>query len=135
MLRLLQAVVVHRAKLVFIDLTSVEELDQAGADCVRRLVRALGLLGTRAVLTGLRSQVALRLSELEFDLSELQSLRSLKDGLWEVRSSLPSQRIARLILCFLDGVLIVLHGFIKKTQKTPTDDLSLAKRRMAEVTK
>lgn len=60
---------------------------------------------------------------------------SLKDGLWEVRSSLPSPRIARLILCFHDQVLIVLHGFIKKTQKTPADDLALAKRRMKEVTK
>jgi phage-related protein len=62
-------------------------------------------------------------------------VRSLKDGLWEVRSSLPSQRIARLVLCFHDGMLIVLHGFIKKTQKTPPDDLALARRRMAEVTK
>jgi len=61
---------------------------------------------------------------------------SLKDGLWEVRSSLPSQqRIARLILCFHDEMLVVLHGFIKKTQKTPTDDLALARRRMKEVTK
>jgi phage-related protein len=60
---------------------------------------------------------------------------SLKDGLREVRSSLPSQRIARLILCFHDEVLVVLHGFIKKTQKTPADDLVLAKRRMKEVTK
>ena len=60
---------------------------------------------------------------------------SLKDGLWEVRSSLPSQRIARLILCFHDEMLVVLHGFIKKTQKTPADDLALAKRRMKEVTK
>lgn len=79
--RLLQAVVQHRAKLVLIDLTSVEELDQAGADCVCRLIRALGLLGTRALLTGLRPQVALRLSELALDLRELESLRSLKDGL------------------------------------------------------
>jgi phage-related protein len=62
-------------------------------------------------------------------------VRSLKDGLWKVRSSLPSQRIARLVLCFHDGMLIVLHGFIKKTQKTPADDLALARRRMAEVTR
>jgi phage-related protein len=62
-------------------------------------------------------------------------VRSLKDGLWEVRSSLPSQRIARLVLCFHDGALIVLHGFIKKTPKTPQDDLALARRRMTEVTK
>jgi len=62
-------------------------------------------------------------------------VRSLKDGLWEVRSALPSQRIARLILCFHDGMLVVLHGFIKKTQKTPAADIVLAKRRMKEVTK
>jgi phage-related protein len=61
-------------------------------------------------------------------------VRSLKDGLWEVRSSLPSQQIARVLLCFHDGMLIVLHGFIKKTQKTPPGDLELAKRRMREVT-
>jgi len=60
---------------------------------------------------------------------------SLKDGLWEVRSTLPSHRIARLILCFHDQMLIVLHGFIKKRQKTPADDLARAKRRMMEVTK
>jgi phage-related protein len=62
-------------------------------------------------------------------------VRSLKEGLWEVRSSLPSQRIARLILCFHDETLVVLHGFIKKTQKTPANDLALAKRRMKEVTR
>ena len=60
---------------------------------------------------------------------------SLKDGLWEVRSTLPSQRIARLILCFHDQILVVLHGFDKKTQKMPADDLALSKRRMKEVTK
>lgn len=61
-------------------------------------------------------------------------VRSLKQGLWEVRSALPSQRIARLILCFHDETLVVLHGFIKKTQKTPADELALARQRMKEVT-
>ena len=42
---------------------------------------------------------------------------SLKDGLWEVRSTLPSQRMARLILCFHDQMLVVLHGFIKKKRR------------------
>ena len=60
-------------------------------------------------------------------------VRSLKGGLWEVRSTLPSQRIARLILCFHEASLVVLHGFIKKTRKIPADDLALAKRRMKEV--
>jgi phage-related protein len=61
-------------------------------------------------------------------------VRSLERGLWEVRCTLPSHRIARLILCFHDHTLVVLHGFIKKTQKTPAADLSLARRRMIEVT-
>jgi phage-related protein len=62
-------------------------------------------------------------------------VRGLSEGLWEVRSSLPSGRIARLILCFHDQTLIVLHGFIKKTQKTPAEDLESARRRMKEVKK
>ena len=52
-------------------------------------------------------------------------VRSLKDGLWEVRSSLPGKNISRLILCFHDQTLVVLHGFIKKTQKTPIEDWDL----------
>jgi phage-related protein len=62
-------------------------------------------------------------------------VRSLKDGLWEVRSDLASERTARLLMCFYDGELIVLHGFIKKTQKTDSADLALAKKRMKEITK
>src|SRR5579864_5700131 len=42
---------------------------------------------------------------------------SLKDGLWEVRSTLPSQRIARLILCFHDQTLVVLTGLSRKRRR------------------
>jgi len=62
-------------------------------------------------------------------------VRSLRDALWEVRSDLPSERTARLLFCFHDEELIVLHGFIKKTQKTDSADLALAKKRMKEITK
>jgi phage-related protein len=61
-------------------------------------------------------------------------MRSLKNGLWEVRSTLPSQRIARLIVCFHQNKIVVLHGFIKKTRRTPVEDIELAARRKAEVT-
>jgi len=61
-------------------------------------------------------------------------VRSLKDGLWEVRSKLPSRRIARLMLCFHENKIVALHGFIKKTQKTPLEDIDLARQRMREVT-
>ena len=60
-------------------------------------------------------------------------VRSLGNGLWEIRSSLTGNRIARLILCFHQRTLVVLHGFIKKTRKTPADDLKLAVSRMNEV--
>ena len=60
--------------------------------------------------------------------------RPLGGGLWEVRSSLPSKREARVLFGFHDGELIALHAFIKKTRKTPQADLKLAAKRLKEVT-
>ncbi len=60
--------------------------------------------------------------------------RSLGDGLWEVRSKLPSRRIARVIFAFDAGEIVLLHGFIKKTQKTPPDEIELAMKRLKEMT-
>lgn len=59
--------------------------------------------------------------------------RPMGGGLWEVRSQLAGGRTARVFMCFQDGVLYALHGFIKKTQKTPTTDLELARARMKDV--
>jgi phage-related protein len=56
----------------------------------------------------------------------------LSAGLWEVRASLPGKREAR-VFGFHDGMLIALHAIIKKTQKTPTEDLALARRRFKEL--
>jgi phage-related protein len=56
--------------------------------------------------------------------------KSLKGGLWELRSKVAAGRqVARIILTFYDGTLVLLHGFIKKTNKTPKDDLDLATKR------
>lgn len=60
--------------------------------------------------------------------------RSLGHGLWEVRSSLPSRRIARVIFTFDGDTIVLLNGFIKKTQKTPADEIELAQRRLKEMT-
>ena len=60
--------------------------------------------------------------------------RSLGGGLWEVRSALPSRRTARILLFVHEGRLGVVHGFIKRTQKTPPDDIELARKRMKEMT-
>jgi phage-related protein len=54
---------------------------------------------------------------------------SLGRELWEVRSRLPRGRIARVVFCVERGRMVLLHGFIKKTQKTPQHDLDLALKR------
>jgi phage-related protein len=56
-------------------------------------------------------------------------VRSLGRELWEVRSSLPRGRIARVLFCVEKECMVLLHGFIKKTPKTPKPDLDLALRR------
>ena len=58
--------------------------------------------------------------------------RAMGDGLWEVRSDLPSKRIARVLFSIAGDRIVVLHGFIKKTQKTPEPDLTLARKRRRE---
>ena len=60
--------------------------------------------------------------------------RSLGNGLWEVRSDLMDGKIGRVVFCMARGRMVLLHGFIKKTQKTPATDLKLALKRMKEVT-
>lgn len=60
-------------------------------------------------------------------------VRPLSGGLWELRSSFRSKREA-LVLFAVDAERIaVLHGFIKKTQKTPPRDLALARKRLKEM--
>jgi phage-related protein len=58
--------------------------------------------------------------------------RSMGEGLWEVRSHLASHRIARVLFSVRQGKILVLHGFVKKTQKTPDEDLALARKRKRE---
>lgn len=60
--------------------------------------------------------------------------RPLGEGLFEVRSRL-NNSISRVIFCMADGHMWLLHGFIKKDQKTPQQDLGLARERMKELCK
>jgi len=59
--------------------------------------------------------------------------RAMGQGLWEIRTDLPSKRIARVLLCLDEGTLVALHAFVKKTQKTPEDELTLARKRQKEL--
>jgi len=60
--------------------------------------------------------------------------RSLGSGLWEVRSQLTQGRISRVLFCIQNGRMVLLHAFIKKTQKTSDADLALALKRKKEIT-
>ena len=54
-------------------------------------------------------------------------------GLYEVRSSISSGRIARVFFVLIGNRMVLLHGFVKKTQKTPDRELKRAIARMKEV--
>lgn len=60
--------------------------------------------------------------------------RALGKGLWEVRSDITQGRIARVLFCIHDSRMVLLHAFVKKTQKTPDADLELAMKRKKEIT-
>ena len=59
-------------------------------------------------------------------------VRKLAKDLWEIRIHLVD-RIARVIFTLVSNTMVLLHGFIKKSQATPTDDLTIAKTRMKQV--
>jgi phage-related protein len=61
-------------------------------------------------------------------------IRKLEPGLWEVRSRITAG-IARVLFTVEDQMMVLLHGFVKKSQKTPTADLKTARQRLADLRK
>ncbi len=60
-------------------------------------------------------------------------VRPLSKGLFEIRAK-GVEGLGRAIFCMVKGkIVVVLNGFIKKSQKTPPVELALAKKRMQEV--
>lgn len=59
-------------------------------------------------------------------------VRKLDHGLWEVRTGL-DDTIARVIFTVVESEMVLLHGFIKKSQKTPAIDLKTAKQRKSRL--
>lgn len=59
-------------------------------------------------------------------------VRKMSKNLWEVRIHLES-RIARVLFTVNGSAMVLLHGFIKKSNSTPADDLALAKNRLKQV--
>ena len=67
----------------------------------------------------------------------MPTCRPMGKGLYEVRSNLSDGTIARVLFCIYQENMLLLHGFIKKMQKTPKQDLDLAlkRKRILEVGK
>ena len=59
--------------------------------------------------------------------------RSLGGGLHEVRSRITGGRIARVLFVIHESRIVLLHGFVKKAQKTPKRDLEIARKRAREI--
>jgi len=57
----------------------------------------------------------------------------IESGLWEVRSRLQSQRIARVLFLCEEVFMVLVHGFIKKQQKTPLPDLQFTRSRIKQL--
>jgi phage-related protein len=57
---------------------------------------------------------------------------NLGDGLWEVRSRI-GDRVARVIFFVEGSTMVLLHGFVKKTQKTPKHELDIATKRLNQL--
>lgn len=56
-------------------------------------------------------------------------VRKLEPDLWEVRSEI-ADGIARVLFTVLERQMVLLHGFVKKAQKTPKNELAVAKARL-----
>lgn len=65
----------------------------------------------------------------------MPTCRPMGQGLYEVRSNLSDGKIARVFFCVQNNQMVLLHGFIKKTQKTPKQDLDLALDRKKQLEK
>jgi phage-related protein len=57
-------------------------------------------------------------------------VRKMETELWEIRCDLPNG-IARVFFSVIDSNMILLHGFVKKSQKTPENDLKITRQRLA----
>jgi sensor domain CHASE-containing protein/anti-anti-sigma regulatory factor len=78
---LLEAVARTQARHVILDLTGVETIDAPTADHVVKLVAAVGLLGARGIVTGIRPQVARSIAAVQADITRLTTLANMRSAL------------------------------------------------------
>ena len=59
-------------------------------------------------------------------------VRKMEPGLWEVRCDI-ADGIARVLFTAKAGQMVLLHGFVKKSQKTPDNELKTARNRLKKL--
>ena len=59
-------------------------------------------------------------------------VRKMEPGLWEVRCDI-ADGIARVLFSAKGGQMVLLHGFVKKSQKTPDNELKTARNRLKKL--
>lgn len=96
--------------------------EAGGSEPVREFLRALTLEDRKAIGTDLKTV------QFGWPLG-MPLVRKMAPGLWEVRCTL-AQGIARVLFTVHQGQMVLLHAFVKKTQKTPAQDLNTAKARL-----
>ena len=60
-------------------------------------------------------------------------VEKIDKNLWEIRTRDLSTGIARTIFTIVDQKMILLHGFIKKSQKIPLEELDIARKRLSQI--
>ena len=98
---------------------------EAGSEPVREWLKALPREDCRAIGQDVKT------AQYGWPLG-MPLIRKLEPGLWEVRSHL-AQGIARVMFTVNAGVMVLLHGFIKKSRKMPLPDLKMARQRLANL--
>lgn len=98
---------------------------ESGREPVREWLRSLDAEGRKTIGEDIKTV------ELGWPIG-MPLVRKMESGLWEVRIELRG-RIARVLFTVLDDQMVLLHGFIKKSQETPRSDLSLARARSKQL--
>ena len=81
--KLLQRIESDRARVVVIDVTGVMAIDSQVSHHLIQMIRATGLMGATAILTGIRPEIARALTSLNIDLSSVTTRSKLSEGLKE----------------------------------------------------
>lgn len=106
-------------------LPAVFYVSSSGHEPVREFLRALGKPDSVIIGSDIKTV------ELGWPIG-MPLCKSLRHGIWEIRSNISGNRIVRVLFFVIDGKMCLLHAFIKKTQETPHDELALALKRKAE---